>query len=119
MREHPIEKKQKMHKGVDWAAPKDTPVLSMFDGTVTYAGKQQGKAGYVVKIKDTSGRESKFFHLQPGSIAVKTGQKVTAGQHVAGVGKSGSATGYHLHAELWVGNQAVDLESYLGGHEHG
>lgn len=116
---HPIDKVETMHNGSDWAAPKDTPVMSMFDGVVTYAGNQKGKTGYVVKIKDAEGRESKFFHLEPGSISVKTGQKVTAGQQVAGVGKSGASTGYHLHAELWVGNQAVDIMSYLGGHKDG
>lgn len=115
MREHPIQGGRKMHHGTDWAAPKNTPVLSMFDGTVTYAGNQGGKTGYVVKIKDDLGRESKFFHLNPGSLTVKKGQKVKAGEKVAGVGKTGGATGYHLHAELWVNGKSVNLAEHLGG----
>ncbi len=79
MRKHPITGGKKMHKGTDWAAPKNTPVVSMLDGTVTYAGNQGGKTGYVVKIKDESGRETKFFHLNPGSLKVKKGQKVKSG----------------------------------------
>lgn len=109
--------KKAKHRGVDYAAPKGTPVMSMFDGTVTYAGNQGGKTGYVVKVKDDAGRELKYFHLEPGSIRVKTGQKVSAGDHVAGVGKSGKSTGYHLHAELWANGVPLDLEHYLGG-EH-
>tara|TARA_R100001082_G_scaffold66442_2_gene37541 strand:- start:1929 stop:3971 length:2043 start_codon:yes stop_codon:yes gene_type:complete len=115
MRDHPITGGRKMHKGTDFAAPKNTPVLSMLDGTVTYAGNQGGKTGYVVKIKDESGRETKFFHLNPGSLKVKKGQKVKAGQHVAGVGNTGGSTGYHLHAELLIGGKHVDLADYLGG----
>ena len=103
-----------MHKGTDFAAPRNTPVVSMLDGTVTYAGNQGGKTGYVVKIKDASGRETKFFHLNPGSLKVKKGQKVKAGQHVAGVGNTGGSTGYHLHAELLIGGKHVDLADYLG-----
>jgi murein DD-endopeptidase MepM/ murein hydrolase activator NlpD len=114
MRKHPITGGKKMHKGTDWAAPKNTPVVSMLDGTVTYAGNQGGKTGYVVKIKDESGRETKFFHLNPGSLKVKKGQKVKAGQHVAGVGNTGGSTGYHLHAELLIGGKHVDLADYLG-----
>ncbi len=114
MRKHPIAGGKKMHKGTDWAAPKNTPVVSMLDGTVTYAGNQGGKTGYVVKIKDSSGRETKFFHLNPGSLKVKKGQKVKSGQHVAGVGNTGGSTGYHLHAELLVGGKHVDLADYLG-----
>ena len=114
MRKHPITGGKKMHKGTDFAAPRNTPVVSMLDGTVTYAGNQGGKTGYVVKIKDASGRETKFFHLNPGSLKVKKGQKVKAGQHVAGVGNTGGSTGYHLHAELLIGGKHVDLADYLG-----
>jgi hypothetical protein len=66
-------------------------------------------------IKDELGRETKFFHLNPGSLKVKKGQKVKAGQHVAGVGNTGGSTGYHLHAELLIGGKHVDLADYLGG----
>ena len=87
----------------------------MFDGEVTYAGNQGGNTGFIVKVKDKLGREVKYMHLEPGSLKVKKGQKVKAGQHVAGVGKTGRSTGYHLHAELYIDQKAVDIEKYFEG----
>ena len=101
------------HKGTDYAAPRNTPVRAMFDGEVTYAGNQGGNTGFIVKVKDKLGREVKYMHLEPGSLKVEKGQKIKAGHHVAGVGKTGRGTGYHLHAELWIDGNPVDLEKYL------
>ena len=53
------------------------------------------------------------MHLEPGSLKVKENQKIKAGHHVAGVGKTGRGTGYHLHAELHVDGKPVDIEKYL------
>ena len=103
------------HRGTDYAAPRNTPVRSMIDGVVTYAGNQGGNTGFVVKVKDDAGREVKYFHLEPGSLKVKRGDKVKSGQKVAGVGNTGRGTGYHLHAELYIDKKAVDIEKYFEG----
>jgi murein DD-endopeptidase MepM/ murein hydrolase activator NlpD len=99
------------HWGVDFAASYMTPVMAFADGTVVNVidghsnSSSSPSYGNIVSIKhriiEVNGKEitlySHYFHLTPGSIKVKIGDKVSAGQVIAGVGQSGKATGYHLH----------------------
>jgi murein DD-endopeptidase MepM/ murein hydrolase activator NlpD len=99
MRFHPILKKWTAHLGVDYAAPIGTPVRSVGDGFVDFAGEQNG-FGKVVFIKHRNSHTTVYAHLS--RIAVKRGQKVSQGQNIGATGATGWATGPHLHYEFRV-----------------
>ncbi len=102
---HPILKIYRPHKGVDYAAPKGTPVHALGEGTVAFAGWKGGYGKYV-RIKHPNGFQTGYGHLS--GIAVKTGQKVSQGQVIGYVGATGLATGPHLHFEMFKGNTFVN-----------
>jgi len=99
MRFHPIQKKWAAHLGVDYAAPIGTPVRSVGDGVVEFAGVQNG-FGNVIFIKHRNSHTTVYAHLS--RIAVKRGQKVSQGQNIGATGATGWATGPHLHYEFRV-----------------
>ena len=105
MRLHPILNTWRQHKGVDYGAPTGTPVRSVADGVVDFAGWQNGY-GNVVSIKHSGDKSTLYAHLS--RIDVKVGQKVNQGEHVGAVGATGWATGPHLHFELKVKGEQQD-----------
>jgi len=106
MREHPLLGYQRDHKGIDYSAPTGTPVRSIGDGKVEFAGVQRGY-GNVIFIRHRNGKDSSVYaHLS--HIGVQKGQSVAQGDTIGAVGMTGSATGPHLHFEFHVGNNAVN-----------
>lgn len=99
MRLHPIQNVWKAHLGTDYGAPTGTPVRTVGDGLVEFAGRQNGY-GNVVVVRHAGGRSTLYAHLS--RIDVKTGQRVEQGQRVGAVGATGWATGPHLHFEFRV-----------------
>ncbi len=99
MRMHPIFRDWRQHKGVDYAAPKGTPVRTVGHGLVTFSGWQNGY-GNVVVVQHGKERETLYAHLS--RIAVRKGQAVTQGEHIGAVGSTGWSTGPHLHFEFKV-----------------
>jgi len=99
MRFHPILQTWRAHLGVDYAAPTGTPVRSVGDGVVDFAGVQNG-FGNVVFVKHRNNHTTVYAHLS--RIMVKRGQSVAQGQNVGAVGSTGWATGPHLHFEFRV-----------------
>jgi murein DD-endopeptidase MepM/ murein hydrolase activator NlpD len=97
MRMHPIQQTWKQHNGVDYGAPSGTPVRSVGDGTVEFAGWQNGY-GNVVSIKHSNNRSTVYAHLS--RIDVRRGQRVDQGLRIGAVGATGWATGPHLHFEV-------------------
>jgi murein DD-endopeptidase MepM/ murein hydrolase activator NlpD len=96
-------RKSHRHEGQDILAAEGTPVVSPLPGTVAFVDHQAGGAGWYVVIDADDGRSMFFAHCQADSIPVQRGQRVAAGQQVCRVGQTGSATGPHLHFELWEG----------------
>jgi len=96
---HPIHKNWRAHKGTDMAAPTGTPVRTVGDGEVQFAGIQNGY-GNVVYVKHRNQDVTVYAHLS--RIGVKKGQRVTQGQEIGAVGMTGWATGPHLHFEFRV-----------------
>lgn len=90
---HPILKVYRPHLGTDYGAPIGTPVQTIGDGRVIYAG-WKGEDGRLVKIQHINGYETYYMHLS--QILVHVGQRVTQGQIIARVGMTGLATGPHL-----------------------
>lgn len=105
MRWHPILKREGLHKGVDIAAPKGTPVCVTGDGVVSFTGIRGGY-GNVVIVDHGEDRQTLYAHLQ--AILVREGAKVKAGEAIATVGATGRVTGAHLHYEVRRGGIAVD-----------
>jgi murein DD-endopeptidase MepM/ murein hydrolase activator NlpD len=105
MRLHPILNTWRQHKGVDYGAPSGTPVRTVADGVVDFAGWQNGY-GNVVVVKHAAEKSTLYAHLS--RIDAKVGQKVGQGEHIGAVGATGWATGPHLHFELKVKDEHVD-----------
>lgn len=105
MRMHPILQTWRAHNGVDYAAPKGTPVRAVGEGVVEFAGWQNGY-GNVVQLKHGGDKATVYAHLS--KIDVRKGQHVEQGQHVGQVGATGWATGPHLHFEFRVNGQFED-----------
>ncbi|MGY8905413.1 MAG: peptidoglycan DD-metalloendopeptidase family protein [Burkholderiales bacterium] len=105
MRFHPILQTWRAHLGVDYAAPSGTPVRSVADGMVEFAGWQNG-FGNVVFVKHRNNHTTVYAHLS--KILLRKGQGVSQGQHVGLVGATGWATGPHLHFEFRVNGQHHD-----------
>jgi murein DD-endopeptidase MepM/ murein hydrolase activator NlpD len=105
MRMHPILNTWKQHKGVDYGAPTGTPIRAVGDGTVEFAGWQNGY-GNVVEIKHSGQRSTVYAHMS--RINVRRGAHVEQGQNLGAVGMTGWATGPHLHFEVKVGGVQED-----------
>jgi murein DD-endopeptidase MepM/ murein hydrolase activator NlpD len=90
---------------VDYAAPTGTPVRAVGDGTVDFAGWQNGY-GNVIQVRHDKDRTTLYAHLS--RIDVRKGQKVEQGQHIGAVGATGWATGPHLHFEFRIGGVHQD-----------
>ncbi len=105
MRFHPVLKTWRRHLGVDYGAPTGTPVRTVGDGIVEFAGVQNGY-GNVVYVRHSGDRETVYAHLS--RIDVRKGQRVEQGQLIGAVGATGWATGPHLHFEFRQGGNHVD-----------
>lgn len=99
MRFHPVLQTWRQHKGIDYAAPIGTPVRSVGEGVVSFAGWQNGY-GNVVHIQHSRERSTVYAHLS--RIDVRRGQSVEQGARIGAVGATGWATGPHLHFEVKV-----------------
>ena len=96
---HPIFKTLKPHRGIDYAAPRGTPVWSSGDGKVIASGYSKANGNYVV-IQHGGNIQTKYLHLH--KRYVKTGQRIKQRQKIGSVGSTGYATGPHLHYEFVI-----------------
>jgi murein DD-endopeptidase MepM/ murein hydrolase activator NlpD len=110
VRFHPIYHTEKMHTGVDLAAPTGTPIYSAGSGTVVFAGWQHGY-GNVVEIDHGYGYHTLYGHSS--KLLVKVGDKVMRGDRIALVGSTGGSTGPHLHYETIVDSVKINPEPFL------
>lgn len=98
---HPILKKWRPHRGVDYGAPTGTPVLATGDGVVTLAGRKRGY-GKTITIRHGFGYTTLYAHLNGYATGVKSGARVKQGEVIGYVGSTGWSTGPHLHYEFRV-----------------
>jgi len=108
MRRHPILGFSRMHTGVDWAAPRGTPIIAAGNGVVEKAGWDSGGYGNQTLIRHANGYVSSYNHQSAIAKGIKPGVKVRQGQVIGFVGTTGLSTGPHLHYELIVNGNKVD-----------
>lgn len=103
------------HRGIDLAAPNNTPIYAAGDGEVIAAGPASGFGQWIVINHRIGGKlfATVYGHMYADGVLVKKGQKVTAGQEIGKVGSNGQSSGPHLHFEVWDGGH----EDFDGGHE--
>lgn len=103
-----------MHNGIDIANAIGTPIYSVMSGTVINSGPASGYGNWI-RVKHDDGSMSVYGHMS--TLNVSVGQRVAAGQHIAGMGSEGFSTGSHLHFEIHPsGNGAVDPVPWFANH---
>ena len=106
-RKHPVTRKVQPHTGVDYAAPKGTPVMSIGDGTVTSV-KYEGAGGNTVRIRHNSVYSTAYLHLSKYASGLKAGQRVRQGEVIGYVGSTGRSTGPHLDFRVWKNGAPIN-----------
>ncbi|MGA7296082.1 MAG: M23 family metallopeptidase [Rhodanobacteraceae bacterium] len=101
------------HRGLDFAANRGTPVHTVAEGVVTFAGVRSGY-GNVVEIDHGNGYATRYAHNS--KILVHVGQRVRVGQEIAVVGSTGRSTGPHSHFEVWYHGRSVNPLAYVHSH---
>jgi murein DD-endopeptidase MepM/ murein hydrolase activator NlpD len=96
---HPVLKVNRPHLGVDFAAPRGTPVMAASDGTVHFVGWNGGH-GKTVIIQHRNGYSTLYGHLSSYGEGIRKGKKVEQGEMIGRVGSTGLSTGPHLHYTL-------------------
>ena len=98
-RRHPVLGYNKMHRGVDFAAPRGTPIFAAGSGTVVYRARNGGYGNYV-RIRHNSEYSTAYGHMKSFRRSVRRGSRVRQGQIIGYVGSTGRSTGPHLHYEI-------------------
>ena len=101
----------RVHQGVDIRASRRTKVVATAPGRVSYVGRD-GAYGKVIRVDHANGYQTVYAHLW--SRSVRTGKRVSRGDVLGRVGRTGNATGYHLHYEVRRQGRPVDPAPYLG-----
>lgn len=102
----PVYKTTKMHAGIDFTAPRGTPIYATADGTVSLAGNVGSGFGNHVIINHGYGYETLYGHMY--RVKARTGQKVKRGEVIGYVGSSGKSTGPHCHYEVHFRGDKID-----------
>lgn len=106
-RVHPILNVRKFHNGVDYRAPKGSPIVAAGDGVVVTISSESGYGKYI-RIRHDGGYTTTYAHIAGTPKGLAVGQRVSQGQVIAFVGSTGLSTGPHLYYELRVGDKYAD-----------
>ena len=107
MRKHPISGFNKMHKGIDFAAPKGTPVYAGGNGVIERAGRNGGYGNYI-RIRHNNEYKTAYAHLSGFKKGISKGVRVNQGEVIGYVGSTGRSTGPHLHYEIIYQNKQIN-----------
>jgi len=111
MRIHPIYKVIRLHRGIDFAAPRGTAVYATANGQVASVGEKFSSYGKLIVIDHGFGYTTRYAHLQ--SFSVKVGQKIKRGEQIGYVGSTGLSTAPHLHYEILLNGRQIDPVHYF------
>lgn len=104
---HPVHRVYRPHTGVDYAAPKGTPVRAVADGVVTFRG-WGGGGGNTLKIKHAGNLVTGYLHLSKFAAGINKGSRVSQGQVIGYVGSTGTSTGPHLDYRIWKNGTPIN-----------
>lgn len=104
---HPVSSKWAGHQGLDYPAPKGTPIHATASGKIAFIGRQNGY-GKVIFIKHNTTYSTVYAHQSRFEKGLRKGTAIEKGQVIGYVGSTGTSSGYHLHYELRANNQPVD-----------
>ncbi len=104
---HPILKVNRPHQGIDYAAPKNTPVKTVSDGVIKEMAYNKTMGRYMT-IEHANGYETSYYHMNGYAKGMKTGGSVSQGDVIGYVGKTGLATGYHLDFRMTKNGRHID-----------
>lgn len=107
MRRHPILGYTRLHRGLDFAAPRGTPIYAAGSGRIVALGRN-GDFGKYIRIRHRNGYETAYAHMNGYARRLKKGSQVKQGQIIGYVGATGLATGPHLHYEVLRNNKPVN-----------
>jgi len=110
MRFHPVLGYNKLHKGIDFAAPQGTPIYAAGDGTIKSVGPSNGYGNFI-KIIHNSTYATGYGHMSRFAVGMRPGVHVKQGQVIGYVGHTGRATGNHLHYEIMISGKQVNPAS--------
>ncbi|MGH1398422.1 MAG: peptidoglycan DD-metalloendopeptidase family protein [Alphaproteobacteria bacterium] len=110
MRKHPVLGYNKMHKGMDFAAPTGTPIYAAGDGVVEFVGRKGGYGNYI-RVRHNSKLKTAYAHLHKFKKGMRNGRRVEQGDVIGYVGTTGRSTGPHLHYEVHVNGKQVNPRS--------
>ena len=113
MRTDPFDKSRKMHQGLDFSAPRNTPIYAASNGTITRADSRSSGYGKHIRINHGYGYQTIYAHLD--SYNVKRGQRVKKGDVIGYVGNTGRSKGFHLHYEVLKDGKRVNPVNYFYG----
>lgn len=105
---HPILHQYREHLGIDYSAPRGTPVMSVGDGIIEKRTYNRG-AGNYLQIRHNKKYMTQYLHLSRYARGMKVGKKVSQGEVIGYVGTSGMATGPHLDFRFWENGKAVNF----------
>ncbi len=106
-RYHPILKRYRAHLGIDYAAPRGTPIMAAGSGRIIFAGRTRGY-GNLIKIRHSDGYVTLYAHQKAFRRGIKRGKYVKQGQVIGYVGTTGLSTGPHLHFGLYKNGRAIN-----------
>jgi murein DD-endopeptidase MepM/ murein hydrolase activator NlpD len=104
---HPVTHTHKMHYGVDWAAPRGTPILAAGSGVIEEA-RYKGTYGNYVRIRHANGYKTAYGHMRRIAAGIHKDLKVEQGRVIGYIGTTGLSSGPHLHFEVLVNNRRVN-----------
>ena len=99
MRRHPVLGYNKMHRGLDFSAPRGTPIVAAGDGVIELAGRN-GSYGKYIRIRHNGTYKTAYAHMKGFARGMRAGKRVRQGQTIGYVGTTGRSTGPHLHYEV-------------------
>lgn len=111
MRIHPVHKVRKMHKGIDFTAPRGTAIQATGDGKIIKVEKRRSGYGNSVTIDHGFGYHTLYGHMR--DVNVKKGDIVVKGQKIGTVGSTGTSTAPHCHYEVRINNKTVNPIDYV------
>lgn len=107
MRKHPVLGYNKMHKGMDFAAPLGTPIYAAGDGVLEKVGRNGGYGNYI-RIRHTGSLKTAYAHMHKFGPGISSGKRVKQGDLIGYVGSTGRSTGPHLHYEVLLNDKQVN-----------